>query len=181
MKKVEIQPAITAGVAGIAGAAIGGIIGAIAGWRAASATNRIQKQIADDNVAFQKKLAADAARAQQRAFVDSMVLKMLEFLIAHPHLEKDDFCQKYPDVPGHENGRERYEAYCCFVFNMLMTAFKHFDQDSNKLREFIHLDEIIRCHYRWWQHDKDNLEYDEPFRRCIQDAIDKLRKEGKIQ
>lgn len=181
MDKVEILAAIIAGVAGIVGAILGGIIGAIAAWRAASSTNRIQKQIADYNVAFQKKLAADTAHAQERTFVDGMVLKMIELLIAHPHLEKDDFCQKYPDVPGHENGRERYEAYCCFVFNMLMTAFKHFDQDSKRLREYIHLDEIIRCHHRWWQHDKENLEYDDPFRRCIQDAIDKLRKEGKIQ
>ncbi len=172
---------IYAGIIGAAAAIVGGIVGAVAAWLAANSTNKIQKKIAEDNLAFQEKLAKEAVRTQQRTYIDSMVLKMIEFLIQHPHLEKDDFCQKYPDVPGHENGKERYEAYCCFVFNMLQSAFNHFDQESNKLAEYIHLDEIIRCHYRWWLHDKENLEYDGPFRRCIQDVIDRLRKERKIQ
>lgn len=180
----------------------GALIGAAAAWWAASSTNRIQRRIADrsaelqrqlaaDGLALQKRiaegqvilqreLATDTARAQQRALIDSMLLKMLEFLIEHPHLEKPEFCQKYPDVPGGANARERYEAYCVFVFNLLMTAFRHFDGDPSKLGAYIGLEEIVRCHYRWWQLDKENLWYDEPFRRCIQSVIDKLRREGKI-
>ena len=203
MDKPEVIVGIIGAVAGIAGAIIGALIGAIAAWWAASTTNALQKQIADRDArqqkeiaanslalqkqiadgqtALQKDLATENARMQQRAFLDATLLKMLEFLMEYPHLEKDDFCQSYPDIKGHANGKERYEAYCIFVFNLLMTAFKHFDQDGAKLADYIGIEEIVRCHHKWWLHDRENLGYDDPFRQCIQAVIDKLRKEGKIQ
>jgi len=201
--KPEVIVGIVGAIAGILGAVVGGMIGAFAAWWAASSTNSLQKEIADRDekqqkeiaanslalqehiaegqTALQKELAKENARMQQRAFLDATLLKMLEFLMQYPHLEKDDFCQSYPDVKGHANGKERYEAYCIFVFNLLMAAFKHFDQDAVKLGEYIGIEEIVRCHYKWWQHDRENLGYDDPFRHCIQAVIDKLRKEGKIK
>jgi len=162
----EIQAAVIGAVAGIGGALVGGI----AAWFAARSTNRIQQ-----------KLAEDAIKAHRLAFIDSLVLKLSEFRMEHPHLEKDEFCQSYPNVPGNPNGKERYEAYCCFVFNMLMMAFKHFSESGDKLADYIGIEEIIRCHHKWWLHDKDNLGYDEPFRQCIQTVIDRLRKAEKIK
>lgn len=161
----EVQTAIIGAAAGL----IGAIIGAVGAWFAASSTNRLQRQLAEDN-----------ARNQRQTHIDNLILKMLEFLMEHPHLEKDDFCQSYPTMAGHPNGKERYEAYCIFVFNVLMQAFKHFDGDPKKLGDYIGLEEIVRCHHKWWLHDKENLGYDEPFRQCIQSVIDKLRKEGRI-
>jgi hypothetical protein len=194
----EIRTTIISSISGIIGVGLG-VIGTLV---AAKVTNRIQQQIADRNIDLQKKIAesslalqkqiADSQsdlqrdlakennRAHQRALIDGMVLKMLEFLMEYPHLEKDEFCKSYPDVKGHPNGKERYEAFCCFVFNLLMAAFKHFDEDVKKLGDYIGIDEIVRSHHRWWEHDRENLNYDEPFRRAIQAVIDRLKKEGKI-
>lgn len=189
---------ITAGV-GLSGA----VIGAIGAWIGASSTNRIQRELTEKNLNLQKQIAADNlqlqkhiaesnselqrelakenTRNQSRVYLDNLVLKMLEFMIEHPHLEKDEYCQSYPAVTGHVNGKERYEAYCIFVFNLLMTGFKHFGEDGDKLEEYLGVEEIVRCHRKWWLHDRENLGYDEPFRFYIQKVIDKLRREGKIE
>jgi hypothetical protein len=161
----EIQAALIGAVAGLAGVIIGGGIT----WLITRSTNKMQKQIAEENV-----------RTQERTMLDGLVVKMLEFLMEHPHLEKAEFCGSYPNITGHPNGKERYEAYCIFVFNFLMRAFKHFGEDPAKLGDYIGLEEIMKCHHKWWYHDKENYGYDEPFRQCIQSVFDKLRKEGKI-
>jgi hypothetical protein len=155
---------------GIAGTLLGASLGGYIAWRITCSTQNLTKQLAKDNL-----------RAQERAAIDNMLVKMLEFLMAHPHLEKESYCQKYPALPGDENGKERYEVYCIFVFNFLLRAFRHFENDPKQLGEYIGLEEIISCHHLWWHHDKHNLGYDEPFRRCIQAVYDQMRKDGKLK
>jgi hypothetical protein len=134
----------------------------------ADSNSKLQPEIAESTMKLQQDLAREAVRAQQSAHIQGLVLKMIEICIEHPHLEKKDFCHSYPNCSGHPNGKERYESYCCFVFNVLMTIFKHFEQDAQKTRDYIHVEELVRLHYKWWFADKDNLEYDEPFRQFIQ-------------
>jgi hypothetical protein len=165
-----MEKEILAALIGLAGAVVGAAIAGTITFYSTRSTNKLQEQIAKEN-----------SRLQQRAFLDGMMLKMLEFLMEYPHLEKDDFCQKYPAVPGDQNAKERYECFCCFVFNYLMMAFNHFEKDGKKVREYIHIEETLRKHHKWWQHDKDNLYYDDPFRQFIQTIIDELRKKGEIQ
>jgi len=158
-------------IAALAGTVIGAVIAGVITWLCTRSTNKMQERIAVEN-----------ARLQQRAFIDSMVLKMLDILIEHPHLEKDSFCQSYPNLPTpNADAKERYESFCCFVFNLLMMAFNHFNKDPKKLGDYIGMEEILRKHHAWWIHDRDNLGYDEPFRQCIQSVIDKLRKDGVIK
>jgi hypothetical protein len=154
---------------GVTGTILGTMLGGFITWRITRTTQDMTRQLAKDNL-----------RAQELLAIDNLLVKMLEFLMAHPHLEKESFCQKYPALPGDENGKERYEVFCIFVFNFLLRAFKHFENDAAKLGDYIGLEEIVLSHHKWWFHDKHNYGYDDPFRKCIQDVFDKLRKEGKV-
>ena len=183
---------IQIGLIGAGSAILGGIIGAVGAWFAASSTNKIQKQIADSNaqlqrdiansnLTFQRKLAEDNAVGQRRTMIEAMVLKLTEFAITYPTLEKDAYCEAYPSCPGDPNGKERYENYCVYVFNTLAAAFAFCGGDKKKINEFIGVEELVRRHHRCWLADRDNLGHDEPFRQYIHGVIDDLKKRGDIK
>lgn len=148
----------------------GAFLGAVGGWLAARSTNK-----------FQKTLAEDTARAQKRAAIDGMILKMIEFSMQYPTLEKREFCHAYPKTPGDANGRERYENYCCFVFNTLVAIWSFCDKDAKKVAEIIHLEEILHNHHPWWKEDRENYGYHPEFRQFINTAIDLMREKEKIK
>ncbi len=188
LEKPEIQAAIIAAAAAL----IGAVVGAVAAWVAASSSNKIQQQIAasnaklqkdiaESNLAFQEKLAEDSVRMMRKASIETMVLKLSEFAMTYPTLEKDAFCEAYPDCPGDPNAKERYENYCVYVFNTLATAFDFVGEDGKKLSEFIGAEELIRRHWRCWQGDRDNLNHDDKFRQYVHATIDELRKKGEIK
>jgi len=168
--KDELVYALIAAGAGIVGAILGGVIGACAAWWAASSTNRIQKQIAQEN-----------EHAQRRAAIEAMILKLSEFAMAYPTVEKDDYCSAYPKCPGDPNGKERYENYCTYVFNTVAAVWDFVGKDAAKVKEMLHVEELIKRHWRCWDGDKGNLGYDDAFRHYIHSLIDDLKRRGEIQ
>ena len=176
MSQDIINNLITAG-SGIVGALIGAAITYLSTRR----SNNIQQQIADAGHELQRELAKQSEKAQNRATIDGLVIKMIELALTYPYLEKEEFCHAYPNGKGHPHCKERYDNYCCFVFNTLMSIFKHFGEEGKMVGEYIHIEEIMALHYQWWNRDKQNLEYDEPFRQYIQSVIDQLRKKGVIK
>jgi hypothetical protein len=187
----EIQAAIIAAVSGVAGAILGGIIGAVAAWWAASSTNRVQQQIADSNsklqreiaeasLAFQKTLAEDNERTQRRTALEAMMLKLSEFAMQWPTVEKDDYCKSYPACTGDPNGKERYENYCAYLFNTMNALFEFCGQDGTKVKEMFGVEEMVKRHWRCWDGDKGNLTYEQPFRAFIQSVIDDLKRRREI-
>lgn len=160
----EVQIAIVGAVGTVAGS----VIGAIGGWYAARTSNRMQKLMFEENL-----------KAQRRQYLDNVLLKWSELQLVHPHFEEDGFCHTYPDVPQPAE-KSRYEAYCMFIFNFLSDAHNHFAKDED-LHSYIGLAEILKSHHRYWQLEIENLEYNPEFRQCIQNVIDKLRKEGKLK
>lgn len=176
-----ILGAIIGAVAGVAGSIFGAAIGAIVAWRAASSTNVIQQQVAQGNLDFQKKLAEDNARAQRRATIEAMVLKLSEFAMMWPTVEKDDYCKSYPSCTGDPNGKERYENYCTYLFNTMNALFEFCGEDGAKVKEMFGVEEMVKRHWRCWDGDKGNLSYEQPFRAFIQGVIDDLRRRGEIK
>lgn len=194
----DVQIALVGAVSALVGALIGGI----AAWRAASSTNRIQRSIAERNadlqtqlaeaslalqkqvaysqVTTQKEIAAENAKSQQRAYIDTQIMKMIEIAITYPLLEKLEHCHAYPDIVGHPHAKERYESYCAFVFNMLSAAYTHFGNDPVRFYGYIGVEEILVSHHKWWSHDRENLGYDEPFLLCIEQTTRNLKLKGRI-
>lgn len=165
----------------IIAALIGAGAGAFIAWWATSTTNKIQQQIADSNLQLQKNLAEENSRAQRKASLEAMILKMSEFAMQWPTLEKEAYCSAYPKCPGDENGRERYENYCVYVFNVLGAVFEFCKGNKNEIAAFTSAEELILRHYRCWKADIYNLEHDEPFVQYVESVINDLRKKGKIQ
>jgi hypothetical protein len=172
-----IQGALIGAGAGLAGTVIGGI----AAWWAASTTNKLQARLVSDNAQLQKNLAEESERAQRAVAIEAMILKLSDFAIEYPTLEKDSYCQAYPACPGDPNGKERYESYCVYVFNMLSATWDFCKGDAKKIASIVGAEELIRRHYRCWQADPDNLAHNEPFPQYVQSVINDLRKAGKIQ
>jgi hypothetical protein len=191
------QGKVITGAVGIFGTLMGALIGGAINWRLTRSTQAIQKTIADAAIANQqaiatnaienqKAIAANNLKAQERAGIDALLVRMLDFMMSHPQLESDAVCQAYPNIGNAnlnngENTKMRYETYCIFVFNFLLRAFKHFDNDGVKLGDYIGLEEIVKCHHKWWNHDPENYGYDAPFRDCIRKVYEKLHREGKIK
>lgn len=148
--------------------------------QAAAANLALQQQIAADNANFQKQLAADAAKSQRLAVVEAMILKLSEFAIQYPIVEKDDYCASYPKCVGDPNGKERYENYCAYLFNTIGAVFEFCDRDPAKVKDMFHVEEMVKRHWRCWDGDKENLGYDQPFRAYIQSVIDDLRRRKEI-
>lgn len=155
---------------GVVGTLAGGAMGAAGAWLAANRTNQVTERVSKEN-----------ARFQDRNSIDGLLFKMIELSMQYPSLEKEEYCQAYPNCTGHPNGKERYESFCIFAFNLLERIYNHFDGDPTKIGEYIHLEEMVRLHCKWWLHDKDNLSYSQPFRTYVQSVIDKLRVEGRLQ
>lgn len=168
--------AIIGAVAGIAGA----VIGAIVAWCAAISTNALQKSIAENNLTFQKELAASNERFHRRTSIEAMILKLSEYAMQWPTVEKDDYCKAYPGCPGDSNGKERYENYCSYLFNTLNAIFDFCDQDAAKVKEMFGVEEMVKRHWRCWDGDKGNLSYDQKFRAYVHSVIDDLKRRKEI-
>ncbi len=152
-------------------AIVGAIIGAAGAWYAAIKTNQIQKQIASEN-------AVD----QRRAALEAMILKMNEMAVEHGTLERDDYCEQYPNVPGDKsNGKARYESYVCYVFNVIGAVWDFCGKEAAKTKAFIHVEELVRRHWRCWEADQDNLDMEPEFLAFIRSVKDDLIKRGKIK
>ena len=179
-----------AAASGIIGTVLGAIVGAFVAWRTTSSTNKVQKQIADSNAQlqqklaqasfdFQKKLAEDTARQQQRSAIDGMVLKLIELGMLYPYLEKEENCRAWPNPKLNDSAKERYEAYCCFVFNLLEHVWVYCAGNRQKIQEVVHAEELIRCHFKWWESELDNYDgYAKGFRDYVRDEIDDLKRKG---
>src|SRR5258708_1770677 len=96
---------------------VGAVIGAIGGWLAASKTTALQR----------------------KSQLDGVLQKTIELSIQYPTLEKESFCSTYPNMVGDQNGRERYENYCCLVFNFLSSVFVHFGGKEKEIPEYVHV------------------------------------------
>lgn len=101
---------IVGAVAGIIGTVVGAAISAFFQWRA----------------------RRDADKKQQRAAIDAAIAQMLGYTIQYPTLESLKFCKDYPNCTD-DTEKERYEAYCCFVFNTLLKIWEYCDKDSEKV------------------------------------------------
>jgi len=129
---------------------------------------------------FQRRASRDADKKQQRAAIDAAISQMLGYTIQYPSLESLKFCKDYPSCTD-DTEKERYEAYCCFVFNTLVKIWAYCDGNSEKVSGVFHVAEIARLHHRWWEHDQENFGYSREFRQFINGVIDDLKKEGKLK
>jgi hypothetical protein len=91
----------------------------------------------------------------QARFVHGMIQKIIEFSMTYPYLEDDTFCDTWPNIENVER-KQRYDVYCCHVFNTLQHAWTFSRGDYAEMKTLIYPDELIVRHRRWWQSEPHN-------------------------
>lgn len=94
-------------------------------------------------------------RTHNERMVFGLVQKIIEFAMMHPYLEDDAFCARWPDIDEEEK-RQRYEYYCCHVFNTLERVFDLCRDGSTDATTLLYPDELIVRHRNWWRSDTAN-------------------------
>ncbi len=152
--ELPLQAAAISGIAAFAGAGVGALVATF--------------------------IAKRNHREQRINFVYMLTLKMHELSITYPYLDDEAFCQSYPMLQSSDDHKSRYESYCCIAFNALDHAYHIANGKQAKINVIINPEELIRKHHRRWKADRDNIQYDEPFRHYVDSIIDNLRKRGEI-
>jgi hypothetical protein len=146
-------------MAGLVSAVVSGVVGLLVSWAVTRWT----------------------IQTQDRTSIDAELNKCLELAMTYPHLEREAYCSKWPNVLDGDD-KDRYICFCCCVFNTLEHVWLHCKGNPDKVREIVRLEPYIRSHYRWWEHSSGTDEhYDSGFCEHVQRIIDQLRQNGKIQ
>lgn len=119
-------------------------------------------------------------RQQQRTNIESALNKSIELAIAYPHLEQDSYCSAWPSPPGDQEQRERYDNYCCFVFNTIERAWLLEKRCPTATAALVPVRESAWRHRRWWSsEDENDAGYHPDFVKYLDDiVIEEYKKRG---
>lgn len=117
---------------------------------------------------------------QDRLMLQSLQNKAIELSMQYPHLERDSFCKDWPAPQGAtDDDKERYDNYCCYLFNMLEQAWLVAGKKADKVPKLVAVREFTGQHHRWWELDLKNLHnYDADFVNYVNSVITELKKNG---
>lgn len=108
-----------------------------------------------------------------RQVLHDRITHLLDIGIEHPYLEDTKWCSAYHPSIGEAEKRVRYELYCCAVFNVLQDVRNFANGNRKKIRDFMHVDEIVLMHSAWWRSDPENIKgYDIGFRDFVQSILE---------
>jgi len=111
-------------------------------------------------------------RANRRQHIENMIAKLVDVSIAYPHLEDDKFCASWNDADKTDKEVMRYDNYCCLVFNLLETLWKHCGGNPKRIEAIFFAREMVLRHKQWWKSQPNNLGgYEIPFHRYIDKII----------
>jgi hypothetical protein len=99
----------------------------------------------------------NSLRAQRRQHVENMIAKMIDIAITYPYLEDDAFCARWNDKTKSSEEGQRYENYCCFVFNLLETVWKLHGGKGSDIERTLYVPEIAARHAAWWNSQRLNV------------------------
>lgn len=123
--------------------------------------------------------AIRSKREQNRSAVQGMINKAIELAMQYPHLERDAYCTAWPDPQGavgtqpYLDDKDRYDNYCCFIFNMIHTAWVLAGKNPHKIDEMLSFREYILRHRCWWEKEDGNVHfYEQEYRNFINSVID---------
>lgn len=127
--------------------------------------------------------------AQRRVTIDGMLNKAIELAMQYPHLERDDYCMGWPNPPGEpkdkawQDDKERYDNYCCYIFNIVRQAWEHAGKKEKNLEEDrLTLREYILRHRCWWKHEDGNVHYyEQDFISFVNGVIDDAKRKGECK
>ncbi len=104
--------------------------------------------------------------------MERQVDELIRIGIEHPELETEALCRDWNNLNTPDVARNRYEFYCCFVFNLIYRVWDYYAGDTDKMKEIIFYEELIEAHRAWWFRDlKNEVGYEKEFVAFINKAI----------
>jgi hypothetical protein len=121
------------------------------------------------------KLSSETARLNEQLF------NILKIQIKYPFLEHTKFTQEWSSKKAkNELDYQRYDSYCCMLFNFMWQVYELYNGDKEKIKYFFTVAEEIEIHKLWWKdplNPRDNIEgYNGNYRKYINSIIDKESK-----
>lgn len=102
---------------------------------------------------------------------------IINIQIEYPYLENQRFCDSWDSTKVSEDNYQRYDSYCCLVFNFLSQIFDLYKGNTEQIQNFFAVEEMIIRHKKWWQkpiNPRDNIDgYNYPFRNFLNSFINK--------
>lgn len=102
--------------------------------------------------------------------------KIIDISMQYPVVESEAMYANWPNPPSPLDDKSRYADYCCFIFNVMSGIHRHCRGDRTKVRRFLHVEELITRHYRWWENDPENERaYEKGFRDFVTSVISEFK------
>lgn len=127
-------------------------------------------------------------RAQNRQTIDGMKSKAIELAMQYPHVESDAYCNAWPNPPGDNSTKEyrdeyeRYDNYCCYVFNLIHRIWTFAGRKENKVEDMLTVREYILRHRCWWSKEDGNIKYfEQEFHNFVQSVLNDAKRKGECQ
>lgn len=112
---------------------------------------------------------------EEEARLNQNILEIIKISIEYPYLEDDSFCRKWDSNKNNDEQWQRYDNYCCIVFNLMEQIFKLYKGDKEKIEYFFATKEMIKRHKLWWHNPSglfENLDgYDYKFQQYVKSFI----------
>ncbi|MDR2597224.1 MAG: hypothetical protein LBC76_07890 [Treponema sp.] len=123
--------------------------------------------------------------SSEEARLNSELNNILKIQIKYPYLENryfvDGWCSS--KVIGNDEKSldyQRYDSYCCMLFDFLSQIFLLYKGDNSKIENFFAVEEEVNIHKKWWQNPlnpRDNIEgFNGDFRDYINSVIARSKK-----
>jgi hypothetical protein len=123
--------------------------------------------------------------ASEEARLNSELNNILKIQIKYPYLENRNFANDWSSskIIGNDEKSlhyQRYDSYCCMLFNYMSQIYDLFKGDILKIENFFTVEEEVNIHKKWWQnplYPRDNIDgYNGNFREYIKSVIERSKK-----
>lgn len=93
--------------------------------------------------------------AQESRFNDH-ILEINRLAMQYPYLEDNAFCDSwFSNRHSQDEKYQRYDNYCCIVFNLIEQMWKFYNGDNDKIKNMLTVSELAKRHKGWWKFPSD--------------------------
>jgi len=100
-------------------------------------------------------------RRNEYDFIDTQIADILKIQMQYPNYRRDGF------VPGEEEDKLRFDAYCCLVWNSLETMFEKYGAKRLRKSSFLPAMKLLAKRHKAWMDIHEGKGYDKKLRQFL--------------
>lgn len=95
-------------------------------------------------------------RVHRRQQLEASIAKLIDIAIQYPYLEDDTFAASWDTADKTREDVQRYDNYCCYVFNLLETIWRYHHANTKRINAWFYAQELAVRHRSWWRSEIQN-------------------------